>query len=55
VYLRQPMTPLNWAALVLYAPFGTLISVTRIILTALVCLSASLSEKYLPWTISDRT
>jgi len=55
VYLRGSMTPLKWFILITYAPFGTLIALTRIVVTAIVCLLATLSEQYLPWTISDRT
>ena len=48
------MTPAKWAILMLYSPFGTLLSFSRIILTAVVCLAATLSEQYLPWTLSDK-
>lgn len=53
-YLRT-MSPLKWAALIAYAPFGTVIAFVRIILTVILCTFAILSKKYLPWTISDRT
>lgn len=52
-YLR-PMTPLQWAVLILYAPFGTVIAILRIVLTVILCSFAILSKKFLPWTISDR-
>jgi len=55
-YLRKPMTPLNWVVLILWTPFGTVLSILRILLTALLCLYANLAERYFPSiSPSDKT
>ena len=47
-YLRAPMTPLKWTLLILWAPFGTVLSILRILLTVIVCSYAVISEKFFP-------
>lgn len=54
-YLRQPMSSLDWIILILYTPIGCILAFVRVLLTAVLCLYATISEKYLPWKISDRT
>jgi len=55
-YLRKGMSPLDWVLLVLWTPFGTVLALVRVILTALVCLYAVVSEKvFKPVSPSDKT
>jgi len=54
-YLRQPMTMMQWVALLVYTPFGVVIALARVLIVALICFFATISEKFLPWTISDKT
>lgn len=54
-YLRQPMTKLQWLALILYTPFGVVLAFLRVFATVIVCLFATFSERFLPWKLSDRT
>jgi len=54
-YLRQPISTIEWIIFLVYLPFGTILSFVRVLLTAILCLYASFSEKYLPWKMSDRT
>jgi len=54
-YLRQPMSFMQWVSLLVYTPVGVCIAFSRVFLTAMLCLYANVSEKYLPWKMSDRT
>jgi len=52
-YIRQPMTTFNWVIFSIYFPFGIILAFFRVLLTVIVCLYATISEKYLPWKLSD--
>lgn len=54
-YLRQPISTTEWVIFLIYFPFGVVLSFVRVLLTALLCLYANFSEKFLPWKMSDRT
>ena len=55
-YIRKPVSPVQWALLVVYTPFGVVLAVARILLTVVLCLYAIGTKKFLPAiTLTDRT
>ena len=55
-YLRRPVSPAQWAALVAYAPLGVVLALLRVILTVLLCAYAITTKAVVPAiTPTDKT
>lgn len=55
-YLRRPVSPAQWAALIAYAPLGVILALLRVILTVLLCAYAVTTKAVVPAiTPTDKT